>query len=197
MWPQWPTRLPLDCPRIVFFGKTTISRTTCSIRLRCRPICPTSWAAPHCNRYTTRLTLAWLLEQIGRKTRHGNVRSRAVFDSKRQPIGWYIYYLNAGGVSEVVQIAALDGSFDQVLRRLLADAWRHGAAAVRGRLEPRFVQQLSDRHCWLRREGSWTLVHSRHADVTAAIQQGDAFLSRLEGEWWMRFVGEGETRSQG
>jgi len=27
----------------------------------------------------------------------------------------------------------------------------------------------------------------------AAIQQGDAFLSRLEGEWWLRFIGEGGT----
>jgi len=140
-------------------------------------------------------TFAWLLEQTGGKTRHGNLRSRAVFDGKRQLIGWYLYYSNAGGVSEVVQIAAKGGSFDQVLQRLLADAWKNGAAALRGRLEPRFVQELSDRHCWLRREGSWTLIHSRHADVMAAIQQGDAFLSRLEGEWWMRFAGEGETRT--
>jgi hypothetical protein len=142
-------------------------------------------------------SLAWLLDQTARKRRHGKLRSRAVLDGKRRLIGWYLYYLNAGGVSEVVQIAALDDAFDQVLKRLLADAWKNGAAAVRGRLEPRLVQELSDRHCWLRREGSWTLVHSRHADVTAAIQQGDAFLSRLEGEWWMRFVGEGETRTQG
>ena len=27
----------------------------------------------------------------------------------------------------------------------------------------------------------------RHADVMAAIQQGDAFLSRLEGGWWLHF----------
>ena len=79
--------------------------------------------------------------------------------------------------------------FDRVLQRLLADAWRHGAAAVRGRLDPRFVQEHSARHCWLRTDGTWTLVHSRHADVMAAIQQGDAFLSRLEGEWWLRFHG--------
>lgn len=134
-------------------------------------------------------SLAWLLDQTARKKRHGELRSRAVLDGKRQLIGWYLYYLNAGGVSEVVQIAALDGSFDQVLQRLLADAWKNGAAALRGRLEPRFAQELSDRHCWLRREGTWTLIHSRHADVVAAVQQGDAFLSRLEGEWWLRFVG--------
>ena len=133
--------------------------------------------------------LAWLLEQAARKTRHGTLRARAVFNEKQQPIGWYLYYVNSGGVSEVLQIAAWDGSFDRVLQRLLADAWRHGAAAVRGRLDPRFVQELSERHCWLRTEGTWTLVHSRHADVMAAIQRGEAFLSRLEGEWWLRFLG--------
>jgi hypothetical protein len=132
-------------------------------------------------------TLAWLLEQTARKTRHGTLRTRAVRDRERL-LGWYLYYVQAGGVSEVVQLAARNGSLDRVLQRLLADAWRHGATAVRGRLDPRYVQELSDRHCWLRREGTWTLVHSRHADVIDAIQQGDAFLSRLEGEWWLRWT---------
>ena len=133
-------------------------------------------------------SLAWLLEQTACKTRHGRLRARAVRDRERL-LGWYLYYVQPGGVSEVVQIAACDGSFDRVLQRLLADAWRHGVAAVRGRLDPRFVQEHSARHCWLRTDGTWTLVHSRHADVMAAIQQGDAFLSRLEGEWWLRFHG--------
>jgi hypothetical protein len=131
--------------------------------------------------------LAWLLEETARKMRYGPLRARAVRDGERL-LGWYLYYVQAGGVSEVVQIAAREGSFDRVLLRLLADAWRHGAAAVRGRLEPRYAQELAHRHCWFRREGSWTLVHSRHADITAAIQQGDAFLSRLEGEWWLRWM---------
>jgi len=134
-------------------------------------------------------SLAWLLDQTAQKTRHGRLRARALRDGERRLIGWYLYHVNAGGVSEVVQIAARHGCFDRVLRRLLADAWRHGAAAVRGRLDPRYVQELSHRHCWFRWDGPWTLVHSRHADVIAAIQQGDAFLSRLEGEWWLRFMG--------
>jgi hypothetical protein len=133
-------------------------------------------------------TLAWLLEQTARKKRHGTLRARAVLDGERRLIGWYLYYVLKGGVSEVVQVAARDGSFDGVLRRLLADAWRHGAAAVRGRLDPRYAQDISNRNCWLRREGTWTLVHSRHAEVIDAIQQGDAFLSRLEGEWWLRWT---------
>jgi hypothetical protein len=133
--------------------------------------------------------LAWLLEQTARKARHGKLRARAVLEGGRRLIGWYLYYVRAGGVSEVVQVAACNGSFGRVLQRLFVDAWRHGAAAVRGRLDPRHVQELSDRHCWFRREGTWTLVHSRHADLAAAIHQGNAFLSRLEGEWWLRFQG--------
>ncbi len=133
-------------------------------------------------------SLAWLLDQTARKTRQGTLRMRAVFDGERRLIGWYLYYVQEGGVSEVVQVAARDGSFESVLERLLADAWRHGAVAVRGRFDPRHVQELSDRHCWLRREGPWTLVHSHDAEVATAIQQGDAFLSRLEGEWWLRFA---------
>jgi hypothetical protein len=135
-------------------------------------------------------SLAWLLEQAARKTRHGRLRARAVLDGTRRLIGWYLYYVQTGGVSEVVQLAARDGALDRVLQRLLADAWRQGATAVRGRLEPRFVQELSDQHCWLRREGPWTLVHSRRADILAAIQEGSAFFSRLEGEWWLRFLDE-------
>jgi GNAT acetyltransferase-like protein len=134
-------------------------------------------------------SLAWLLDQAARKTRHGALRARAVFDGKRRLTGWYLHHVMAGGVSEVVQVAAREGSFRPVLERLLADAWRHGAVAARGRFEPRHVQELSDLHCWLRREGPWTLVHSNNAEVAAALQEGDAFLSRLEGEWWLRFLG--------
>ena len=131
-------------------------------------------------------SLAWLLEQTARKTHQGKLRARAVRDRERL-LGWYLYHVQAGGVGEVVQIAAREGSFDRVLLRLLADAWRHGVAALRGRVDPRYVQELSHRHCWSRWDGPWTLVHSRHADVMAAIQQGDAFLSRLEGGWWLHF----------
>jgi hypothetical protein len=134
-------------------------------------------------------SLAWLLQQSELKTRHGKLRSRLVRDGAGEALGWYLYYLQPGGVSEVLQIVAVAGAFDRVLQRLFVDAWRGGAAAVRGRLDPRFLQQLSDRHCWFRREGTWMIAHSRHAEVMSALHRGDAFVSRLEGEWWLRFGG--------
>jgi hypothetical protein len=58
--------------------------------------------------------------------------SGRLLEGERRLIGWYLYYARAGGASEVVQIAARNGSFGRLLQRLLVDAWRHGAAAVRG-----------------------------------------------------------------
>jgi hypothetical protein len=134
-------------------------------------------------------SLGWLLAQAARKRRHGTLRARLVRDAKRRFLGWYLYYLRAGAAGEVLQIAAQNRSFDAVLRCLLADAWRQGATAVRGRLEPRFIQELSARHCWLRVDGTWTVVHSRRPEILATFERGDAFLSRLDGEWILRFLG--------
>jgi hypothetical protein len=135
------------------------------------------------------VSLAWLFEQSARKARHGAWRARIVRDAQGTLLGWYMYYARRGALSEVVQVAARGGAYGKVLQRLFIDAWREGAIALHGRLDPHYLQQLSDRNCWFRRDGTWTLFHSRHPQVTAAIHQGSAFLSRLDGEWWMRFVG--------
>jgi len=132
-------------------------------------------------------SLAWVLEHAARKTSLGYWRARAV-ELKGQMLGWYVYYVQQGRVSEVLQIAARDGTFEVVLRSLLADAWRQGAAAVRGRVDPRYIDELSAHHCWFRREGTSVLVHSRHEEVLDALRRGDTFLSRLEGEWYLRFL---------
>ena len=133
-------------------------------------------------------SLAWVLGQAARKTRHGRLRARAVLERGR-PLGWFIYYARPRAINEVLQVAACNGGYDRVLRRLFRDAWRQGATAVRGRLDPPHLEQLSDRHCWMRREGPWTLVHSRHADLVSAIERGTAGISRLDAEWWQRFIG--------
>jgi hypothetical protein len=133
-------------------------------------------------------SLAWVFGQAARKTRHGRLRARAVLERGRL-LGWFIYYARPGAINEVLQLAACEGGFDRVLRRLFSDAWRQGATAVRGRLDPVHLQQLSDRHCWMRREGAWTLLYSRHADLLTAVERGTAGISRLDGEWWQRFIG--------
>jgi len=112
-----------------------------------------------------------------------------VLDAAGQLAGWFLYYAQPGSVAEVLQLVARDGAYDGVLRHLLSDAHAQGATAVRGRFDPAHAQELSDRHCWLRREGPWTLIHSRDAEIISAFERGDAEFSRLDGEWWLRFLG--------
>jgi hypothetical protein len=133
--------------------------------------------------------LAWLLEQAARKTRHGTLRARAAREGDRL-IGWYLYYLQRGGAAEVLELAALEGCYERVLARLLADAWREGAAVAHGRLDARYAQELSSRHCWFRWDSTWTLLHTRDPEIADAIHAGEAHLGRLEGEWWLRFLDE-------
>ena len=132
--------------------------------------------------------LEWLLRQAGSRGGFGKLRARGLRDGKGRLAGWYLYYLRRGGIGEVLQIAASDGCYGGVLDRLLQDAARRGAAALRGRLDPRRVDEHASRRCWFAREGRCTLVHSREPGVLGAFRRGEAFLSRMEGEWWTRFV---------
>jgi hypothetical protein len=71
---------------------------------------------------------------------------------------------------------------------LFHDAWTHGSTAVSGRLEPRFFDAFKAHHCLFHGYGSPVLIHSRHHALVDAVRAGQAFLTRLDGEWWMSFL---------
>ena len=134
-------------------------------------------------------SLRWLLEQAGEKKSHGKLRKVLVRNGCGDIVGWYMYYLNANGISQVLQLVASRNSIRRVLDQLFFHAWRSGSFAVSGRLDPEFASDFSEERCLFSFGGPRMLVHSRHADLREAIQRGDAFLTRLEGEWWMRLQG--------
>lgn len=135
-----------------------------------------------------REALEWLLRQVGSHGGLGRLRARGLRDGDGRLAGWYLYYVRRGGIGEVLQVAASKGRYGSVLDRLLQDAARHGAAGLRGRLDPRRIDEHASRRCWFAREGRCTLVHSREPGVLDAFRRGEAFLSRMEGEWWTRFI---------
>lgn len=135
-----------------------------------------------------REALEWLLRQAGRRGGPGRLRARGLRDGNGRLAGWYLYYVRRGGIGEVLQVAASEGRYGGVLDRLLQDAVRQGAAALRGRLDPCRIDEHAARRCWFAREGRCTLVHSRDPGVLDAFRRGEAFLSRMEGEWWTRFI---------
>lgn len=127
--------------------------------------------------------LAWLLDIVRQNEPHRVLRRRVVRDPRGEVVGWFLYHLEPGGVSDVVQMVAAKGAAAAVFDHLLADAWDGGTAMLSGRLDPPLLREMSLRHCYFRQTGPWSLAHSRQPELLEAIRGGAAFLSRLEGEW--------------
>ena len=135
-------------------------------------------------------SLDWLFSILARKNGYGNLRKTALRDEADQIVGWYVYYLKRGGVCEVVQIVAGSNSASEVFDHLCYDAWRQGAMALSGRMEPRWIGEYPRKACLFARSGGRMLVNTHNAELLNVLNRGDAFLSRLEEEWWIPFHGD-------
>jgi hypothetical protein len=132
-------------------------------------------------------TAQWVFDGAAQMKYYGHLQKVSVRNAKKEMIGWFMYYLNRGGMGTVLQIAARKGTVAEILDQLFDHARRNGVVALSGRIEPRFMRELSEKHCFFRSVGALFLVHSRHDDLLHAIQRGDAFMSHLEGEWTLLF----------
>lgn len=129
--------------------------------------------------------LSWLLGLAKEKKKHGVLHKRVLHNAEGIE-GWYVYYLNAGGASQVLQLVASPQSFSAVLDQLFRSLRGQGAAAVSGRLDPRYLHEYSRQQCQFS-AGSAVLARASVPGLLEAIYRGDAMLSRLEGEWWTCF----------
>jgi len=105
-----------------------------------------------------------------------------------RPAGWYVFAREANGSAEVLQVGAAETHLSDVLDRLALEAACSGCLCLTGRLEPALVHEISRRLCVIHPRRQWMLVHSRRPELQGALERGDAFLSRLDGEWAIRFT---------
>jgi hypothetical protein len=118
----------------------------------------------------------------------GTLRKVLLKDQDNHVAGWYLYHYKASGLAEVLQIASREDCYIDVVQHLSLDAKEQGAMAVAGRLEPGLAEPLANQFCLLFRRKYAMLVHSRFPEILNAIHSGQAFISRLEGEWCLRFA---------
>lgn len=131
-------------------------------------------------------TLDWLLRLAARPERFGTLKKEVVFGKNDKPAGWFIYYENPGGVSEVLQMESAPGKEQHVLALLLQRAREQGAAGVAGRLEPDWYTVLPETaFCFYMPGRVWMLAHSADGKLLRAFKAGDAFISRIEGDMWL------------
>ena len=127
----------------------------------------------------------WLMDFLRSNKHRGMFRACAVYKGTQELIGAYVYYLNASRVGEVMLLLARNDSRDKVLRHLLYEARKQNALCFWGRMEPKFLSCLWDNNCLLK-QGSWALVNTNSPELAEVINRGDAFLTAMEGELWLR-----------
>jgi GNAT superfamily N-acetyltransferase len=132
-------------------------------------------------------SLSWILQRADRLRRNGRLQKVLVKTKKQEIAGWYLYYLNPSGFSEVIQFYAKARFTRDVLDHLFHHAWQRGAIALSGRMEPSYVQAFSDKHCLFHCGPEWVLVHSRNPELVQAFDRGNGGFSRLDGEWCLHF----------
>jgi hypothetical protein len=130
-------------------------------------------------------SLAWLMARAAE--RWATLRCALVRADDGAPAGWFAWAAGADGTAQVVQAAALPGHAQGVVDALLHDAWRAGAVALRGRMEPHLLDALAARGCRFEPGGQGVLAHARDPALVAAVVGGEAMLGGLDGEWWMDF----------
>lgn len=133
-------------------------------------------------------SLSWLLDFMQRMQGHGeSLRKLVLRDESGTLLGWYIYYRNPGGIGQVVQVGGARKRIQQILDHLFYDAWANGAIALHGIVGRQLMGDFSQNNCFFTCRGGWTLAHSRKPQLLEILDNGDAFLSRLDGEWCLAF----------
>jgi hypothetical protein len=132
-------------------------------------------------------SLDWVLKRAAELARNDCLRKVLLKTERQEIAGWYIYSTEPSEITEVLQLYASRPFAHAVLEHLFRDAESRGAAVLRGRLEPSMVHAFSDKHCLFHVGPSWALFYSPQPDLLHALNRGDAFFSRLEGEWCLHF----------
>jgi hypothetical protein len=131
-------------------------------------------------------TLHWLLDRARRRRTRGTLHA-AVVRSESRILGWYLYHLDPERVANVLHIAAEAATIRTVLDQLVYQSTALGAIAATGRVEPRFLQALSDKYCLFHRRGPWVLVKTDRHDLIRSFETEDAMFSRFEGQWCLGY----------
>jgi len=133
-------------------------------------------------------TLEWLFQRLKASSTDRRDLRRVVLRSvDGRLVGWYLYLTAPGGIAQTIQVGSHPAESSLVFKHLYYDAWKQGSLAVSGGLQPEHLLTVTQPPGILTHGGSWTVVHSKNPALLRSVLDGDAWLTRLEGEWWMDF----------
>ncbi|HEX4278157.1 MAG TPA: GNAT family N-acetyltransferase [Bryobacteraceae bacterium] len=135
-------------------------------------------------------SFSWLISQAAGVPGE-NLRTMIVRNPEGLRCGWFVYRIRKNGDAFVLQLGIRRRDhFAPTLRALFRDAWEQGAATVKGQSIPKYLTALTSEHGIFRHPTAATLVHSNNPDIANTVRLGDAALTRLDGECWLRFASD-------
>ena len=129
-------------------------------------------------------SFGWLMQRLAETRKSERVVSAQVLHDG-ELIGFFVYVIRQDGEAEVVQLAALPRREDLTFGHLIHHAVGEGGTVLRGRFDRRLAPLISERELPLTLGQPWTVVRSGRPELAAQFLNGNAFLSRLDAEWWI------------
>lgn len=136
-------------------------------------------------------SFSWLMNEAAKAGSNGGTLRSILIHSRDGVVGWAVYSAKRYESAYLLQFGVVDrNQLDASLDAVLFDAWEQGCCVVRGYGMPAYQTELTDHNCIFRHPGSSNLVQSQDPELLNSVLTGNATLTRLDGECWLRFSGE-------
>jgi len=159
-------------PEVFAYGMAQVMR-----RYRLRP----DWSIPD---------LTWMLALVAERKSCGELRLCEARNATGELVGVCIYFSNASGRAEVLQILTQAGAEEGVLRALIAHARKLGCAYVCGQADPGLIRGLFRIPRVFFKQTCATVLKSRSAEIVGVAAAGDAVIGGLVGDAWTPLASE-------
>ncbi|MGF9565506.1 hypothetical protein [Neorhizobium sp. JUb45] len=134
-------------------------------------------------------TLGWFLDQAEQKRNLGYPEWRVAHGPDGRPVAAYAYFAKMGGIGWVLQAVSLPARAADLVDDLFAHAHAYGCASVRGAAHPWLIPSLMQKRAIFMGRAFY-VAHARDKSLLEPIKAGQALISGLAGESWMRLIGD-------
>lgn len=131
-----------------------------------------------------------ILRDGAQKSELGTLVRQVVRSKGGRLLGAYLYHTRPRAIAETLHVLPAKDQAPVVIDCLLQDAKSRGAVAVRGRAQPVLLEPLMDRHATFA-SPLRCLAAARDPEVLTALNNGEAVVTGLVGEYWTRLNGDG------
>lgn len=115
----------------------------------------------------------------------GRIERVAVWNRKKDLVGWYILHIRKTGIGEVLQIVGRDDSIDGVISLMFDHAKEIGVGSLHGTASPTMLVALSEAGAYYHGRGSTMFVRTTDESIDEAFRCSQALITGFEGEYPM------------